>query len=98
MISGVPQGFTFGALVFLVYLNDLPVAVVATSVYGYAEDFKVIVQSLHEAEACGSKLENCSGKTTVIFGSFPCYIVFVASVGTSFCWQNECVSQFHPTI
>ena len=53
-------GKNLDALMFVVYVNDLLLVVDTGSEYGYADDFKVILQSLNEAKKIASELEKLS--------------------------------------
>ena len=52
VLSGVPQGMVLGSALFSIYINDLPEAILHSSVKLFADDCTYIVQGYTHTGQC----------------------------------------------
>ena len=50
VLSGVPQGSFLGALLFIIYINDMPTAITSSSIYIFADDTKLVKRTCVQAD------------------------------------------------
>ena len=91
VLSGVPQGSVLGPTLFIIFINDIDLAIDVTSsfLFKFADDTKVgrVVETedqRDELQAAISKLEQWSQEWQMLFNASKCHILHLGNGNKKF--------------
>ena len=75
--SGVPQGSIIGPLLFILFINDLPIINKNSRSFGYADDFKLVITDPCTLQEDINRTKIWCSDNEMKFNSDKCYILSI---------------------
>ena len=77
--SGVTQGSQIGPLLFIIFVNDLPLQITKSEVFGYADDFKLVATNSENMQYDIKQIEEWCLNNKMTLNENKCYILPIKS-------------------
>ena len=77
--TGVPQGSLLGPLLFIIFVNDLPLQVTKCEAFGYADDFKLVATNSGNMQYDIKQIEEWCLNNKMTLNENKCYILPIKS-------------------
>ena len=79
LTSGVPQGSLLGPLLFIIFVNDLPLQVTKCEAFGFADEFKLVAAKSENMQYDIKQIEEWCLKNKMTLIEKKCFILPIKS-------------------